>query len=125
MQQYPQKARCLSDQTGWKRWKPVLLVSKMADAGEYHRHLVLVSGSDHFFVTHRAARLNSAGCASLGRRDQPVRERKKSIACDRAALKRKPGLVRFPNGNPRSVDPRHLASANSKCPVRLGVHDGI
>src|SRR4029453_1473094 len=62
------QARCMSDQTGWK---PVLLVSKMPYAGEYHRHLALVGGSDHFFIANRAARLNSAGCASFGRGDQP------------------------------------------------------
>src|SRR5437870_10513240 len=92
-------------------------VSKMAHTGEYHCHLALVSRGNHFFVTNRAARLNRAGCASFGRRHQPVRERKKGIARDRAALERKPGLVCFPNGYPRSVDPRHLAGANSKCPV--------
>jgi hypothetical protein len=28
------------------------LVAKVADAGEYHRHLALVSRRDHFFVTN-------------------------------------------------------------------------
>jgi hypothetical protein len=49
------QARCLSDET---RWKPVLLseyeilVPKMPNSGEYHRHLALVSRRDHFFVTN-------------------------------------------------------------------------
>src|SRR5947208_35072 len=101
------------------------LVPKVPNAGEYHRHLAFVSGSNHFFVANRAARLNSAGCASFGRSDQPVREWEKSVARDRAAFERKPSFVRFPNRNARSVDSRHLAGANSKCPVRLGVYDGV
>ena len=30
----------------------ISLVSKVADAGEDHRHVALVSGRDHFFVTN-------------------------------------------------------------------------
>src|SRR6476620_3470794 len=101
------------------------LMSKMPYAGEYHCHLSLVSGGNHFFITNRAARLNSAGCASFGRGDQPVRERKESVARNGAALERKPAFVCFPNRNPRSVNAGHLAGANPKCPVRLGVHDGV
>src|SRR6266481_6129205 len=101
------------------------LMAKVADAGEDHRHLALVSGSNDFFVAHRAARLNRARCASFGCSDQPVWEREKSVACDGTALQRKPALVRFPNCNPRSIDPGHLAGANSKCPVRLRVHDRV
>ena len=62
----PAASKAMSDLTGWK---PVLLMPKMPDAGEYHRHLSLVSGGNHFFVTNRAAWLNRAGCASFGRRD--------------------------------------------------------
>src|SRR5580765_1687161 len=77
------EARCMSNRTGWK---PVLLVPKVPHAGEDHCHLALVSGGNHFFVTNRAAWLNSAGCASFGRSEQPVRERKESVARDRAAF---------------------------------------
>src|SRR5262245_38718119 len=101
------------------------LVPKMADTGKDHCHLAFVSGGNHFFVANRASWLDSAGCAGFGRSDQPVREREKSVARDRTALERKSGLVRFPNRNARSVDPRHLASTNSKCPVRPGIHDGV
>src|SRR6476646_2521930 len=92
------------------------LMPEMPYAGENHCHLLLVSGGNHFFVTNRAAWLNSAGCASFGRGEEPVRERKESVARDRAALERKAAFVRFPNRNARSVNARHLASANSKCP---------
>ena len=81
--------------------------------------------SRHFFVTNRTARLNRASCASFGCRDQAVGEWKESVARNRAAFERKPAFVRFPNGNPRSVNARHLAGANPKCPVRLGVYDGV
>ena len=62
------------------------LVAKMPYAREYHCHLSLVSDGDHFFVPNRAARLNSAGCASFGRGDEAVGEREKSVACDGAAF---------------------------------------
>src|SRR6476659_2042204 len=101
------------------------LVPKMPYAGEDHCHLSVVSGSNHFFITNRATRLNSAGCAGVRRRYQAVRERKESVARDGAAFERKPALLRFPNGNSRSVDTRHLAGANSKRSICLGVHDGI
>src|SRR3954447_25459061 len=75
------------------------LVPKVPHASEYHCHLPLVSGGNHFFVPNRAARLNRAGRASFGSGDQPVREGKESVARNRAALEREPGLVRFPNRN--------------------------
>src|SRR5262249_17912201 len=86
--------------------KPPFLMPEMTYASEYHRHLARVSGSNHFFVTHRAARLNRTGCTGFGRRDQPVREREKRVTSDRAALQRKASLVRFPNCNPRRIDTR-------------------
>src|SRR5262249_52546169 len=100
-------------------------MSKMAYASEDHGHLAVVSGSTHFFVTHRAAGLNRAGYAGFGRRDQPIREREKRVARDRAAFERKASLVRFPNCNPRRIDTRHLAGANSKRSVRLRIHDRV
>src|SRR5438552_2170583 len=116
------QARCMSDQTGWK---PALLVSEMPDRSEDHRHLAIVSGGDHFLVTNGAARLNRACCAGFGGGDQSVGEREKSVARDRTAFERKAGLDCFPNCNPRSIDTRHLTGANSKCPIRLPVHDSI
>src|SRR4029079_16655683 len=100
-------------------------MTKVPYPGEDHCHLSGVSGSNHFFITNRPARLNRAGCASVGRRYQAIREWKESVARDGAAFERKPALVRFPNGNPRSVDTRHLASANSKRSIRLRVYDGV
>ena len=82
----------MSDQTGWK---PVLLMSKVPYAGEYHRHLALVSGGNYFFVTNRTARLNRAGCASFGRRDQPVRERKKASLATALPLSESPASFAF------------------------------
>src|ERR1051325_12196821 len=96
------------------------LVPKVPHTGEYHCHFALVSCGDHFVITNRPAWLNSTRCAGFGGSDQPVWERKKSVARDRAALERKPGLVRLPGRDPRSVNSRHLASTDSKWPVRLG-----
>src|SRR6266853_6462971 len=104
------QARCMSDQTGWK---PALLVSEMADRSEDHRHLAVVSGGDYLLVTNGAARLNRACCACFGSGDQSVREREKSVACDRTAFERKPSLVCFPNCDSRSINPRHLTGADS------------
>src|SRR5215475_4975160 len=101
------------------------LMPKVPHTGEYHCHFTLVSCGNHFFIANRPAWLNSTRCAGFGGSDQPVWERKKSVARDRAALERKPGLVRLPDRDPRSVNSRHLASADSKCPVRLGIHNGV
>src|SRR5215468_3928106 len=101
------------------------LVSKVSNPSEDHCHLACVSSSDHFFVANRAAWLNGASCASFSCSNQPVREGEKSVAGDSAAFERKPCFVRLPNRNPGCVDPGHLASANSQCPVRLGVNDGV
>src|SRR6266702_2033871 len=114
------QARCMSDQTGWK---PALRVSEMPDRSEDHRHLAIVSGGDHFLVTNGAARLNRACCAGFGGGDQSVREREKSVACDRTAFERKASLVRLPNFNPRSINTRHLTGANTKCPLRFRIHN--
>src|SRR5437763_1638191 len=98
---------------------------EMAYAGEDHCHLALVSGGNHFFITNRAARLNRASRASVGRSKQPVREGKESVARDRAAFEGKPAFVRFPNRNPRSVNARHLPGSNPKCPVCFCIHYGV
>ena len=66
-----------------------------------------------------------ASRARFCRGDQSIREWEKSVAGDRAAFERKPSLVRFPNRNARRIDARHLACANSKCPVGLGVNDRV
>src|SRR5204863_535147 len=107
----------MCDHTGWKS---VLLVPKVSNSGEYHRHLAFVSGSNHFFVANRAARLNRAGRASFGSGDEAVRERKKSVACDRAALERKPSFVRFPNRNSPKGACLSVANALSQALRRSG-----
>src|SRR5713101_541402 len=97
----------------------------MADTGKDHRHVVLIGSSNYFFVANGTTRLNSAGCTAVRGGDQPIREWKKGIARDRAAFEREPGFVRFPNGNARSIDTRHLPGANAKGPIRPSVNDRI
>jgi hypothetical protein len=62
------------------------LMPEMANAGEDHRHVALVCGGDDFLVANRAARLDRAGRAGVGSRDQAVWKREESIARNRAAF---------------------------------------
>ena len=47
----------------------------MAHAGEYHRHAVLVSRTDHFLVPDAAARLNHGDGARVDHDVEPVTKR--------------------------------------------------
>src|SRR5213080_4900668 len=100
-------------------------VSKMTDSGENHRHLALIGSRNHFFIAHLSARLNSAGGTGIGGGNETMREWKKCIAGDSAAFEREPCFLRFPNRNPRRIDPRHLARPDCKSAVSRRVNDRI
>ena len=72
---------------------------KVTCAGENHRHVAIVGGGDDFFIPDRAAGLNRARGASIGRGEKTVWEWEKSVARDRAALEGQTGLGGFPNRN--------------------------
>src|SRR6478609_8368879 len=98
---------------------------KMTDAGKDHRHLAFIGGSDYFFIAHRTARLNRAAGTGIGRGKKPIRKWEKRVTSQRAALKREPRFLRFPDCNPRRIDARHLSGANSQSAIRPGVNDSI
>ena len=98
---------------------------KMADTSEDHRHLALVGSGDHFFIANRSARLNGAGRAGVSGRDESIRKREKGITGDGAAFEGEPGCFRFPNRNPRCINPRHLPGANTERAISAGINDRI
>ena len=58
----------------------LLLVSKVALAGKYHRDSKFVTGRDDFIITFRTARLNYRDDARFARESYTVVEWKESIA---------------------------------------------
>ena len=63
-------------------------LAEMADTGKDHRHVVFISGGNHFRIAHRSARLNGRRRASLGRSRKAIRERKKCVAANCAPVQR-------------------------------------
>ena len=62
------------------------LVPEMADAGEDHRHITLVSRGDYFGIPNRSARLNGTGRAGISGGEEAVRKWKERITGNCAAL---------------------------------------
>ena len=54
-----------------------------------------------------------------------VGKRKKGITRNRAALKRQPGFLCFPNRDARGIDTRHLPGPDSECAVGSGIDDSL
>src|SRR5437868_7436876 len=91
---------------GYNGYRP--LVSEVSDAGKDHCHLTIAGRLNDFIVAHRTSWLNDRSCPCLCGGDQPIRKWKKRVTCDRTALQREARFSRFPDRNPRGVDPRHL-----------------
>ena len=66
-------------------------------AGEHHREAGLVGGLDDLVVAHRAAGLDHRRRASLGCRQQPVREREERIRRDDGAFRETLRAGRLPS----------------------------
>src|SRR5262249_5377849 len=88
-------------------------VAEMTAPGNHHCHISLIGGDDDFFVAHRTSWLDGGGGAGFGGSDESIGKRKKGVARDGASLQREPGFLCFPDRNPRSIDPRHLAGPDA------------
>ena len=65
----------------------------MAKAGEHHGDIVLVGGSDHLLVTHRATGLDHCGGAGLSQHVQAVAEGEEGVGGGITVTNREDGTV--------------------------------
>src|ERR1041385_8216154 len=100
-------------------------MTEMADAGERHGHIVLVSGGDDFLIASRTPGLYCSRRASLGGGYQTIGEWKESVAANNTAFERQTGFAGFPHGNTAGVNPAHLACPYAQRSIRCGVNNRI
>src|SRR5438105_3985932 len=97
-------------------------MAKMANAGQHHRHLMLVARLDRVLVAHRSAGLDDRRHAGRGRLVNVVPEWEEGIGShDRSAA----ALTGFAHRHVNRIDPAHLAGANTDDHAVFSEDDGI
>src|SRR5260221_14352447 len=97
----------------------------MAHAGNHHRHIALVGGINHFFIAHRAARLDDGGGAGVGDHVEAVAEREERVTGGYRVLGREYGMPGLDLGNPGGIDAAHLSPTHAQGHAVAAEHDGI
>src|SRR3990172_7245237 len=97
----------------------------MPNTGEYHRDAVFVGRPDHFFIPHRAARLDGCGGPHFDAFQKTVCKGEKCVGSHYTPAQIKTRVGRFHGRNSGRIYSRHLAGSYSERPVRERVDDGV
>src|SRR5690554_2740803 len=90
-----------------------VLMTEVANARKYHRHIMLVGCLNDFIIADRATRLNHTANAIFRGVINAITEREKRIGCHYRALGNKTCLLGFYRSDTCRIYTAHLACANT------------
>ena len=95
---------------------------EMPNAGEYHRHSMVVTGLDRVRVAHGAAGLDDRCDACFGGFVDIIAEGEEGVGSQHAAARALAGLA---DGQMNRIHPAHLTGADAHHHPLLAQHDGV
>src|SRR3989338_10814260 len=94
-------------------WMSFVLVTEMANAGQYHRQVGRISRGHNLRIANRPAGLDHGANPSLGQQLDAVREWKETVRCRHRAFRALAGVLQGPPNRPDTAR-RPLADADPR-----------